>query len=337
MKTVTDYVRGVLGPQQLVVADVGAAHGLPAHVAILKDVAELLLFEPNEQAARELENQYRDSTTRLRVFRVALSENGGPRTLYVTNAPTGSSLLAPRKEHAIEIGDSEYFFPVREVAIETRSLGSVLRETAVNRLDLMKLDVQGSEYEILRGLGSEHRETILAVELEIGLQNAYANQPLFSDLDTLLRSWGLQLFDIKPARSHRAKNGDYSYYPEKIFRVDRDSPTLSKRVWELDAIYFRQPDALLVNHDVAALRRLISLQSVYGFFLDGYCLVERARTEGVIPSTEALSLLEAIRFWHQDLQSCVVYRPRMYKRLKRFGSILGRLICGRRTVRWLEQ
>jgi len=337
VKQIGDYVRAVLGPQQLVVADVGAAHGLPGHVEILRDVADLLLFEPNEQAARELENQYSDLSTRLRVLRVALSENGGARTLYVTNAPTGSSLLAPRKEHAIEIGDSEYFFPVREVPIETRSLRSVLRETGVDRLDLIKLDAQGSECEILRGLGSEHRETILAVEVEIGLQNAYANQPLFSDVDTLLRSWGFQLFDTKPARSHRAKNGDYNYYPEKIFQVDSDSPTLSKRVWELDAIYFRQPDVLLQNRDAAALRRLVSLQSVYGFFPDAYCLVERARAEGVLPSTEALGLLESIRVWHQELQSCVVYRPRMYKRLKRVGSILRRLLCGRRTVRWLER
>src|SRR5207302_63249 len=134
-----------------------------------------------------------------------------------------------------------------------------------------------------------------AVELEIGLQDRYVGQPLFSDLDRLLRTWGLQLFDIKPARSHRARDGDYGYYPERVFGVDKDAPSLSKRVWEVDAIYFRRPDSLLVRRDVNALRRLASLQCVYGFFLEAYCLVERAQEEGVLSAVEALSLLEAVR------------------------------------------
>lgn len=337
-RNVADTVRAVLGHGSLVVVDVGAAHGLPAHVSVLQDVADLLLFEPDEKAAHDLEDRYgrRAAPRATKVFPVALSREGGRRTLYVTNTPTGSSLLRPREAHAREIGDPDYFFPTREVAVETHSLASVLDDAGIGEVDLMKLDVQGAEYEVLQGLGASRSRSLLAVELEIGMPGAYEDQPSFSEIDLHLRALGLRLFDLRPARSHRGVAGNYAHYPEQVFGVHCDSPTLSKRLWEVDALYFRESVAVIDAREPSAVRRLATLHCTYGFFPEAHHLIASARAGGLLAEEEAASLESAVERWHRELHYCLVHSPAAHRLLQRARSMARRLLCGRRVPRWLE-
>ena len=332
------HVRALLGTQPLFVVDVGAAYGLPAHFKVLEQVADALLFEPNPEEARRLQDWYqsRNLAGNIRVLPVALSGTGGTRTLFVTNAPTGSSLLRPNPDMAARTGDSGYFYPMREVTMETSTLESVLRKSEVPIVDAVKLDVQGAEYEILQGLGEEHCRRILAVELEIGMPGMYEDQPAFSELDLFLRKNGLELFDLKPARGHRAVNGDYRHYPVKLFGVSADSPTLSKRIWEVDAVYFRKPENLWDARDGAAIQRLATLYCVYGFFPEAVHLIETSGQKGILTADEVPQLIQNIIDWHRKRQYCIVYSPIVYSWLRRIRHILLRLMCGRRDVRWLE-
>ncbi|NOS81159.1 MAG: FkbM family methyltransferase [Nitrospira sp.] len=332
------HIRALLGNQPLLIVDVGAAFGLPAHIKVLEEVADALLFEPDPEEACRLQDWYRSRNLggNIRVFPVALSGTGGTRTLFVTNAPTGSSLLHPKPDMVARGGDPVYFYPMREVTVETSTLESVLRESKVSIVDAIKLDVQGAEYEILHGLGDEHCRRLLAVELEIGMPGMYEDQPGFSELDPFLRKNGLELFDLKPARGHRAVNGDYRHYPVKLFGVNPDSPTLSKRIWEVDAVYFRKPEYLWDTGDGAAIQRLATLYCVYGFFIEAVHLIEASGQKGVLAAGEVLRLIQAVVDWHRKRQYSIVYAPNLYSRLRRIKHILLRLMCGRRDARWLE-
>ena len=152
MDQIEAAISRLLNGNDLVVIDVGAAFGLPNNLSVLSRLATVCLFEPDQSAARLIEEDLQKRClSRSRVFPIALAGNEGPRTLYATNVPTGSSLLRPGSEAGLDFTPHDYFFPAREVIVQTRRLDGVLDEAGLARADALKLDTQGTELEILRG------------------------------------------------------------------------------------------------------------------------------------------------------------------------------------------
>jgi FkbM family methyltransferase len=330
----------LLGDAGLVVADAGAAYGLPAHLAVLDSVATVCFFEPHPERARELTEIYEQQGrgADVRVSQAALSACGGERTLYVTNIPTGSSLLKPGSQAAIEWVNPDYFFPVREELVQTRRLEDALLEESISRLDFIKIDVQGAELEVLHGLGKLADE-ILGVELEIGYPGGYEDQPGFCQLKDYLESIGLELFDLKPVRGHRHLRGARLGYPEDVFGVVPDSPSLSERLWETDAVYFRSAKAVLEKKDLPSVRRLVLLYCAYGFFVEAHSLISRAEAIGFLPPEEASVLKSSVIVWHRKGHYRFTYSVAWRRYADAIVSIPKRVlnkIFGRRLGRWLE-
>jgi FkbM family methyltransferase len=334
-----DWIRKVLGPQRIFFADVGASKGIPSHLLSLAKVADTLLFEPDPVEAQYLENQYKDTGKfrHVRVYPFALAGSNGTRTFHVTNTPTGSSLLKPLYQHAVDIGDESYFYPTREIAIQTRTLSSVLKEIAIKRLDFIKLDVQGAELEILEGLGADFLSEVTGVEVEIGMPGGYEGQPGFPEMDKFLRAHGFELFDIKPARGHRAKSGDLTYYPINVFGVHPQSPALNKKLWEIDAVYLRSPQKLQVSEDLNAIRRLIVILGTYGLFSEAYHLLEAITNSQKFSQNDIQALKQDLKAWHKATHYCVIYSPWLFPRVEYIKRLFRRLTCGRRIDRWINQ
>jgi FkbM family methyltransferase len=335
-------ISDILAGQELVLADVGAAYGLPAHLRVLESNATVVMFEPDEERARELEKWYatQKRAKHAKVFQTALAESESLRTLYVTNVPTGSSLLKPGSELALELGDPDYFYPIREATVRTRAVGQVFAEAQLSRLDLIKLDVQGAELAVLRGLGEDLDRCLLGVELEIGFPGAYLEQPGFGPADEYLRGLGLSLFDLPPVRLHRAVEGERAHYPERVFGVNADSTSLSKRICEADALYLRNPAAMIRLGDGQALRRILVLYCTYGFFAEACYLTSLAGEEGLLTPDEVKRVSASIRDWHGQAH----YRFIESVAWKRFTAGLQRLarrVAGRlyapKAVRWARR
>lgn len=332
-------ITDILAGQDLVLADVGAAYGLPAHLRVLAPSATIVMFEPDQDRARELENWYAvpNRARHAVVFQTALADSDGLCTLYVTNVPTGSSLLKPGSELALELGDPDYFYPLRETMVHTRTLGQVFAEGGLNRLDFIKLDVQGAELAVLRGLGEDLSQCVLGVELEIGFPGAYLEQPGFGPADDYLRGLGLCLFDLQPVRLHRAVDGDRAHYPERVFGVSADCTSISKRVCEADALYLRNPASLIARGNVQALRRMLVLYCSYGFFGEACYLASLAASQGLVTVDEAERVSASIRAWHRQAHYRFTDSPG-WKRLTESLQHLTRRVVGRlyppKAARW---
>ncbi|MCC6967277.1 MAG: FkbM family methyltransferase [Nitrospira sp.] len=325
----------LLGHQRLIIADAGAAYGLPAHLQMLASVSRLCLFEPHAQRAEELRQLL---GAEARVFQTALSGQGGERTLYVTNVPTGASLLRPGTD-AVDLTDRAYFFPVQEQRIHTRRLEDVLVEDGIARLDFLKADVQGAELEILQGLGASLGRTLLGVELEVGFPGGYIGQPGFGAIDQYLRDIGLELLDLRLARIHRFVSGSYRHLSERVFGVHHDCPSLSKRIWEADVLYFVKPATLLHSGDMPGIRRLALFYCAYGFYTEAYHLFEQASHAGMLSSEEATQLKDDVVRLHRKARWCVlesVMLHRLTSPFRRLGVRLRNTLCGFQGGRWQE-
>lgn len=289
----------ILNGSRFVAADVGAANGLPLEWQPLLDSACLYCVEPDAEAARKLADIYGTKPgITLRVLPVALSGTGGARRLHRTNVPTGSSLLPFDTEMARDYCDPSYFHPFTTVEVETRRLDDVLDEVEEHQLDLIKLDTQGTELEILLGLGQERLGRLLGIELEIGLPGAYRGQAQFHEVQATLVDAGFELFDFRLARTDLPRRGDDRFYRSQIFNVGPDDRSIASRLWETDALFIRHPAPLLADGDGAALRRLMVVYCTYRFFPEAYHLVSVAQSHGILDDEEAARTRSAIVSWH---------------------------------------
>jgi FkbM family methyltransferase len=318
--------RRILGNQRLVAVDVGAAQGLLPHWESLDGIALIYQIEPREDACRTLEvrNAAREDPGLYRVVCAAVSGTDGPRVLYVSNAPTGTSLLKTDPKSVPDCADYvdlNYLYPMSEQQIETRSLATLLRERGETQLDLIKLDIQGAELEVLRGLGPDLVAGVLGVELEIGMHTFYPEETRFCAVEAFMQSAGLELFDLRVARVHRPKDSQFDYYQRKVFGVYENSPTISARIWEVDAIYFRRRSALLAERDASTLRRMMLSYCTYNFFSEAYNLVEKAEELGIFSTDEARVLRQLVvdlhhvrhfRPWLADTSLCAWLRRKAY-------------------------
>jgi FkbM family methyltransferase len=135
---------------------------------------------------------------------IGLSEQGGKQILYVTNVDSGSSLYEPVIEKNMEhrIPSTDYFFPVRKVEIDTRTINDVVNKLAsANDPITVKMDTQGTEFSIIRVLDEETIKTrLICVELESTLLAAplMKGSSHFYEIQEFFQRYGFELVYFKP-------------------------------------------------------------------------------------------------------------------------------------------
>ncbi len=336
--TVAGLLRDILRGERFVVIDVGAANGLLPHWELLNGIAQIYQVEPRADACTTLEAQNRQaglSATR-HVVCAGVAGSDGMRTLYVSNAPTGTSLLPHDPEAAVDCADyvdPSYLFPITEQLIETRRLSSVMEEGDEARVDLIKLDIQGAELEALRGLGPQRLEGLLGVELEIGMHGFYPHEARFPAIEQFVSDNGFELFDVRVARVRRPLHGEYGAYEAEIFSVDPNSPTIAARIWEFDAIYFRKKSLVLAAGNAGDIRRMAVVYATYNYYSEAHSLVCKAEQSGILGAAEAAEFKQAIT----DLHYVANFRPWLantpfWRRVRSIGA----KFAPRNVTRWCQ-
>lgn len=299
--------KAILGAVPMVGVDVGSAEGLQPHWYSYEGIVEFYLFEPHQESYEKLNTLFASSihSNLFHVLPVGLSEVGGERTLYMLNCPTGSSLYPVNLASEFASPDNSYIYPILEAIIQTRRLDDVLNEQNVANVDIIKLDVQGGELEVLKGLGATRRKHLLLAEVEINISTGVTNNigpyeegPTWEQIDELLTAEGMRLLDVSVARNYRAKNGDGDWYQREIFDVYENSPSLSARTWEVDAVYVRDWRQLVAYGDAASIRKLAVALCGYRFFSEAYFMIEKAEEAGLFVEDAATEIKLNIVAWH---------------------------------------
>lgn len=168
------------------VVDVGAnpIDGQPPYSAMLAQaLCNLTGFEPQ---ARPLAELRATQGSQERYLPHALGD-GALHTLHVCRG-SGLTSLFPPDEASLRL-----FSPLiplaevlYEVPIQTHRLDDLVD---IESLDLLKLDVQGSELAILQGSRTKLMQAV-AVQVEVSFVTLYRGQPAFGEIDGELRRQG---------------------------------------------------------------------------------------------------------------------------------------------------
>lgn len=165
--------------------DIGSNEGYFTVIAsrLVGPAGRVISIEPQERLMPVLDrNLQLNGIEGARVLNIAISDRSGEAGLRLSpDTNTGAS--------ALDRGFTKY--PLRRQAVATRRLGDVLNEEGMDHVDLMKVDIEGSEYEALLGspeIFEAHRIRALALELHPSRLAARSKRAL--DITDMLASYG---------------------------------------------------------------------------------------------------------------------------------------------------
>ncbi len=117
------------------------------------------------------------------------------KEFYINKGSETSSLFQPNFALLKYYPNVERFKPVSSKKIKTTTLNDIITENT--NCDFLKLDVQGSELEVLKGAELKLSDNLVGIEIEVSFAEIYLQQPLFSNIDIYLRDkFNLQLWDL---------------------------------------------------------------------------------------------------------------------------------------------
>ena len=180
------FVSKLLEEKKLVALDVGAQGGFFNASIFSKKYNfffDPIVVEPIPEEAKKLEDK------NYKVISKGLWSENCKKKLYILGKRPGSSSMYKPNLNALSLYDfKEKDFPIfqitNEIDIDCTTIKESLNKFKVNNLDFLKIDTQGSELEILKGMG-EYPPLLMKVEAQI--IPMYENIPSWSELINYLQ------------------------------------------------------------------------------------------------------------------------------------------------------
>lgn len=222
-----ELLDGILAAAPIVVIDVGAQaltgedHVYAPMLAYAK--SRVIGFEPLEHRRRERELAEKDIDLSMRS---AFIGDGGSHTFHINNIDATSSLLPFNRDIVDDLADYRGLETTATETVVTTTLDEAIPD--VERVDFLKLDIQGFEYPALANAASVLSRT-LVIHCEVEFLPLYLRQALFPEIDRLLTKSGFRFVDFSRLSRSSFKSGP---------AASRDQLS-----WG-DAVYFKAPDAI---------------------------------------------------------------------------------------------
>jgi FkbM family methyltransferase len=275
--------------RSLVIVDVGARGGLQPHWRPLAEHLTWVGFEPDARSLDALPPENR--ARHCHVLPTALSDAKGTATLRLTRDPGDSSLLRPNRTFLEQFDNPSRFDVVSTLEVPTDTLDAQLSTIGLSRVDVLKLDTQGTELPILRGATDLLSRGVIAVDVEVEFSQLYEGQPLFADVDTYLRRFDLALMDLAPRRWPYTAGRDLALARGPVVWAEAVYfPVLSKHVSDIAAM--PAPE----RAGRAATVCLVTL--VYGF--PDYALALLDALGDSVETKERAALRQAVIDWDTE-------------------------------------
>ncbi len=188
----TEHDRTPLQHDYRTILDVGANRGQFGLVAMRRfPHASLVCFEPLPGPRATLERVLA-SHPRLRIVDAAVAASTGRSILHVTRADDSSSLLRTTELQVQQFPGTEI---VEELSVATERLDTLIDRAELAAPVLLKIDVQGTELDVLRG-AVDLLKKVDTVLVECSFVVLYSGQALADDVIGMLRGQGFSLVDI---------------------------------------------------------------------------------------------------------------------------------------------
>lgn len=186
------------------ILDIGANVGDVA-VAALNSYkgSKVICFEPVQKTYDALKNRLDPFGERVQLHKVALSNTAGAGEINITTFH-GANSIAPQAHFHKEC--NPHVQEVGKERIELVRLDDYCARFPCERIDVMKIDVEGHELDVLKG-GIQFissRVDVIIIEVSLMRDQSWENQAIF-EIFAILKSAGFRLLNVMDL--HRTSDG----------------------------------------------------------------------------------------------------------------------------------
>ena len=155
-----------------IIVDGGGCEGFFTRYALNKGAGMVIVFEPYSELAEGLEETFKTeiNSGKVKIIRKALGKTENISYIYTDNQMVcATSMIKPNENRDV----------VSEHIVETVCLDEILTSLNIDRVDLIKMDIEGAEIEAIMGM-----ENILKKQkpkLMIATYHEYENTIILDD------------------------------------------------------------------------------------------------------------------------------------------------------------
>jgi FkbM family methyltransferase len=194
--TLHTTIKAYVDTETPVIFDVGAHYGESVtDYRCMLPHSTIYSFEPDSQSFSRL----KQNTAGLKdvyCFQQALSDNSGQADLYINSSSATNSLL-PISDTATALWGEAVRTSSSTERVTTATLDSFCVSQNVDRINILKIDVQGAEMSVLKGATDMFsREKVDVVICEIITSPTYTGQNTLKEYLEFVENSGLVLVDI---------------------------------------------------------------------------------------------------------------------------------------------
>ena len=244
----------IIKENPFVVCDVGGRGTLVEPWKSLHEVnpkmVNIIGFEPDENECSRL-----NSMNQGKYFPYALWNSNQEISLNVADKPSTSSIHPPNLSMLKENYNEQQWKPRITKKIDkvpAKTLDEVIESTN-HDIDFIKIDTQGSEFEIIQGSEKTLMNNCFGITLETWTIGVHQNQRLSFDLMKLMNEFGFLFFDLQIGASWKRKFGN------RLLKS-------KGQVVGIDFLYFKNPDIFFqTNPSIEKVAKAAAISDVWGF------------------------------------------------------------------------
>lgn len=198
--------------------DVGANIGIVSRNAYKTfPRAKIYSFEPVSATFRELEKNtlpYRD-----RIFPVQLGfyTESKSMPIHITSSTGANSIIIQSRDHK-KVHAHLDLKEVGEEVIEVTTMDSFVQSHAIDKIDILKIDVEGVEKEVLLGGIETLRQKVHFVIIELSFLRRNRESPYWIEICQLLYNAGFELVTIYDVAKYIEDGQEYIAQMDAVFR-----------------------------------------------------------------------------------------------------------------------
>jgi FkbM family methyltransferase len=144
--------------------------------------SKIIGFETDKDLCEKLN---KEASSGYNFFYQALGQKNEKRNFYNTVDPMCSSLYQPNEKFLERYQALEVAKLKNITQIDTVSLDHFVLENQIEKIDLIKIDIQGAELDVFKGGKNTLKNTLFIIS-EVEFNTLYINQPLFGDVHNFL-------------------------------------------------------------------------------------------------------------------------------------------------------
>jgi FkbM family methyltransferase len=265
-----NLIQSLLKDKKIITLDVGAQGGFNSDHFIpnrYNQFFDPILVEPIKEEAEKLRSN------NINVIDNALWSSSMKKKIYILGNRLGSSsMYKPDPNlfdlHNIKKKDYQDYKVTEEIEVQCETLKNSLISQNIKRLDYLKIDTQGAELEILKGMGDFRP---LVIKIEAHIHSMYENVPSWNELLDFLYKLNYITIDWKGIGSHSTRvpaEMDIIFIPNFNNQVGRKIITDNEELFISLMLIFGQINLLKIVSEKNNFRHFNQINKLNDFFFN---------------------------------------------------------------------